>query len=56
MKKVLLLTISTIFLASCGSQTPITESQQAVKYNISEDNTKVSELCYDYSSAYNEYG
>jgi hypothetical protein len=56
MKKVLLLAISTIFLASCGSQAPVTESQQVAKYNILKDNTKVSELCYDYSSASNEYG
>jgi hypothetical protein len=64
--------ISTIFLVSCGSETPVTESkkvpvteskkvpvtesQQAAKDNISEDSTKVSGLCYDYSSASNEYG
>jgi hypothetical protein len=49
MKKFLLLAMSTTFLASCGSQAPVTESQQAAKNNMSE-------LCYDHSSAYNEYG
>lgn len=38
MKKALVisLSLSTLLLASCGSQTPLTEAQQAEKYNMSE--------------------
>lgn len=38
MKKALVisLSLSTLLLASCGSQAPLTEAQQAEKYNMSE--------------------
>lgn len=40
MKKILLVTLltsSTILLASCGTQAPLTESQQAEKYNMTQE-------------------
>jgi len=40
MKKVLLVSLlvsSTVLLASCGWEAPLTEAQQAEKYNMSED-------------------
>jgi hypothetical protein len=46
MKKVLLLTITIIFLASCSFGSPLTEYKQEAKDNI----------CYGYSSSSNEYG
>lgn len=43
MKKVLLVTLlisSTVLLASCGSEAPLTEAQQAEKFNMSGDKFK----------------